>query len=196
MAYYALKNYLTTKTAILDRGPGLESPFTNWIRAVPWSIPVPTPLQLVVEENGKLLPFYENPIPVMKASLLETIREAGVDNIVDYAVEITNPFDGKIYNDYRAINIIGAIEAIDENLSDGEELDDSGSGLGGKFYDEIILDESKIKDQLLFRLAEKLSFIVISDSIRNAIIEKFSDESFYFKPLFEEDDDDYDEDDW
>ncbi len=196
MAFYALKNHLTTETAILGLGQGLEAPFTNWIRAIPWSVAVPTPLPLVVEENGRLLPFYENPIPVMKESLLNVVRYSGVNNIDDYEVEIFNPFDERVYDDYRAINVIGAIEAIDEELSDGENLYGSGSCFSGKFYDEIILDESKIGDLLLFRLAEKLSLIVVSDLIRNKIIEKFSEEGFYFKPLFEDDDDDYNEDDW
>lgn len=190
MKYYALMGKLTENTAILTHGPNLVSPFNNWLDPVPWSIPVPEPLQIEVGSTGKMLPFYDNPIPIMTVDLLETIRAAGVDNIKDYKVIINNPFDGNTYSEYRAINIIGAIQAIDEDLSDSEELDESGGGFGGKFYDEIILDESKIHGALLFRLAEQLSYIVIAERIKDAILSKGNPKDFYFKPLFEEDEDD------
>ncbi|MBN1500478.1 MAG: hypothetical protein JW982_09990 [Spirochaetes bacterium] len=189
MNYYALMCKLTDNTAILTHGLNLVSPFNNWLDPVPWSIPVPEPLQIEVRSTGKMLPYYDNPIPVMTADLLETIRAAGVDNIKDYEVVINNPFDGSTYNEYRAINIIGAIKAIDEDLSESDELDESGGGSGIKFYDEIILDESKIHGALLFRLAEQLSYVVIAECIKDAILSKGNPEDFYFKPLFEESDD-------
>jgi hypothetical protein len=187
MFYYALMPHLTENTAILTSGLGL--PLNNWLNPFQWPV-LPEPFQIEVKSQGRMLSFYNNPIPVMKASLLETIRKAGVDNIIDYEVVITDPFDGRVYNKYRAINIIGAIEAVDESLSDGEDLDESGSGLAGKFYDQIILDETKIHGQLMFRLAEKLSYIVVSGSIKDAMLAKENPEDFYFKPLFDEYDDD------
>jgi hypothetical protein len=123
----------------------------------------------------------------MRDDILAIIKKAGVSNIDDYSATITNPFDGKIYSNYLAIKIIGAIEAVDEELSESDELDESGADLGGKFYDEIIIDEAKANGALLFRLKEFLPYIVIAESIREAILTKGDPQDFYFKPLFEED---------
>ncbi len=200
MPYYALIPDFDFKDRFADveLGPNIKSPFGCWLSPSPWTVPVPEPLQLTLYEEGELLPYYMQPFPIMKKSLLKAIRDAGVDNLHDYAVEITNPFDGTVNNDYRALNIIGAIKAIDEGPSVGEELDESGSGLAGKFYNRIILDESKINGQLLFRLEEKLSYIVVAESIKEVIEAVESPEFFIFKPLFEIKDEDAieDEDDW
>ncbi len=194
MPYYEMiPRFGTREVADVTHGANLDSPFDNWLTPSPWTEPVPEPLQLTVDENGEFLPFYKQPIPIMKKSLLQSLRDAGVDNIDDYAVEITNPFDGTVNNDYRAINIIGAIKAVDEGLSAGEELDESGSGLAGKFYDEIILDEKKINGQLLFRLEESLSCIVVAESIKELIESLEDPQCFIFNPLFEVDDDDDEE---
>ncbi len=177
-------------------GANIKAPFNNWLEPTPWTEPVPKPLQLEIRENGDMLPFYKHPFPIMKKSLLKAIRDAGVDNIDDYAVEINNPFDGTINTDYRAMNVIGAIKAIDEVKSLGELLDESGSKLAGKFYDKIILDEDKTNGKLLFRLEEKLSYIVVAESIKELIEEQEDPSYFIFAPLFEvevEDDDDDDE---
>jgi hypothetical protein len=201
MPYYEIMpDFEGEGIAEVTRGANIKRPFNNWLTPSPWTEPVPEPLQLTVKEQGELLPFYELPIPIMKKSLLQSLRDAGVDNIDDYAVEITNPFDGTVNNDYRAINIIGAIKAIDEGLPTGEELDESGSGLAGKFYDEIILDEKKINGQLLFQLEESLSCIVVAESIKELIESLEDPKCFIFKPLFEVDDDDdeeeEDDDEW
>ena len=197
MPYYAMiTRFGSGGRADITDGVNIKSPFDDWLDPTPWTVPVPEPLQLIVDEEGELLPYYELPFPVMKESLLKVIRDAGVDNIDDYAVEIINPFDKTVHNEYRAINVIGAIKAIDEGLSAGQELDESGSGLAGKFYGQIILDENKINGQLLFQLAEKLSYIVVAESIKKLIEAEEDPSCFIFKPLFEVDDDDDDDDDW
>ena len=204
MPYYAIIPDFDFKDQFADvtEGSNIKDPFDCWMGSTSWTVPIPEPLELTVFEEGDFLPYYDDPFPIIKKSLLKVIREAGVDNLDDYAVEITNPFDGTVNNDYRAINIIGAIKAIDEGASFGEELDESGSGLAGKFYSRIILDESKINGQLLFRLEEKPSYIVVDESLKEAIEAEENPEFFIFKPLFEveevEDDDEgqsYGEDD-
>ncbi len=197
MPYYAIiPDYDAVGIADVTAGANVKSPFNNWLTPAPWRETVPEPLQITLREKGELLPFYDLPIPIMKRSLLQAIRKAGVDNIDDYAVEINNPFDGTINTEYRAINIIVAIKAIDADLSKGEELDESGSGLAGKYYDKIFLDEDKVNGELLFRLVENLSCIVVAEPIKELIESEEDPNYFIFDPLFEVDDDDDDYDDY
>ena len=195
MPYYELLPKLDEKSAILKAGPSLPARFTNWLDPRPWSISVPDPLDVIVGRSGQMLPFYNNPMPLMSKDMLALLREVGVDNLDDYRVEIRNPEDGEVNTNYRAVNIIGAIEAINESKSHGEELDVSRSGLAGKFYNFIVIDESKVHGQSVFRLAENLGTIVVSQAIKDKLLESYKSEDIIFDPLFITEDEvvDYDE---
>ena len=189
MPYYQLlpRFRLNERTAILEAGPSLPDEFTNWLSPEPWDIPVPEPLDVIVESPGVLSHFYDNPMPIISQNLLKVIRSFGVDNIIDYSVRITDGFSGAVYNNYRAIKVIGAIEAIDEALSESDELDELGLGAINKFYDRIVIDDTKTHGQHVFRLAEKYSCIAVSRTIRDSILSVVSSDDVYLKPLFLED---------
>ena len=186
MPYYELLPYFSEDedTAILDAGPNLPDEFTNWLSPNPWDIPVPEPLDIVVSSPGVMLLYYDNPMPLITEDLLKVMRDSGVDNIMDYSTRITDSFSGKVFENYRAIKIIGAIEAIDEELSDSDDLDELGLGVIDKFYDEIVIDENKTHGQHMFRLAEKCSCIAVSKAVRDSLLSNVSSKDILFEPLF------------
>ena len=64
-------------------------------------------------DGGRLLDFYEVPLPVMSSALKDFFHEAGVDNIDFYPVVITDIASGVSWSNYFAFNIIGLIAAAD-----------------------------------------------------------------------------------
>lgn len=117
--------------------------------------------------------------------LIAALEAFGVDNLDKYPVSITDPDDGKVYTNYKAVNIIGAVSAADMNksqyvLSDGIPLVDVA-------FDELVLKEKEIQDLLMFRLAENLTTILVHESVRDYLLEKgfingsFDDDIEFYK---------------
>jgi hypothetical protein len=182
LRYYKFWNALYEGDAILDVDIGMDPAFSNWLGASRWSTPVPEPLPIKIEDGGLLLPYYRNPFPIMESGLLRKMRDSGVNNIDDYAVVITDHKSGRQWTNYRALNVIGAISAVDESVSEGVELD--AEGQFGKFYDTLYVDEAKARGALVFRLAESLSCFVVAESVKQAMLFYPDTRGMRFTPLF------------
>lgn len=110
------------------------------------------------------LPDYDMEGPIFSKRLLETIQNAGVDNLEIFPAVICNEDSGeKIVDQYLAVNIIGLVACADMDASESRPL------AGSHFFINLKVDPAKIQDQLLFRLAEQPSDIIIHGSIANAI---------------------------
>uniref|UniRef100_UPI00056BC4F8 imm11 family protein n=1 Tax=Teredinibacter turnerae TaxID=2426 RepID=UPI00056BC4F8 len=108
--------------------------------------------------------------PLFRDDLLEILYACGVDNFDVYSTEILDPDSGKVYKNYKAVNIIGAVAAADMEkseyvLSDGIPLIDVP-------FDKLVLRKDEIQDLLIFRLAENLTTILVHESIRNVLLDK------------------------
>lgn len=117
--------------------------------------------------------------------LIAALEAFGVDNLDKYPVSITDPDDGKVYTNYKAVNIIGVVSAADMNKSKYELSD--GIPLVDVAFDELILKENDIQDLLMFRLAENLTTILVHESVRDYLLEKgfihgeFDDDIEFYK---------------
>jgi hypothetical protein len=145
------------------------------------SIPIPIEIDVEVfrDYSGQPPEMRDNGVCVMTRRLSEALTQAGVDNIDYYPAVLTNTTSGEKYN-YVAYNIIGKVAAADLENSDFSSYDNKLVADVG--FKELVLDESKIHGLLLFRLAEKLSTILIHDNVRKAILEQGIDTLTFIKP--------------
>ena len=102
--------------------------------------------------------------------LIAALEAFGVNNLDKYPVSITDPDDGRVYTNYKAVNIIGVVSAADMSKSKYELSD--GIPLIDVAFDELVLKENEIQNLLMFRLAESLTTILVHESVRNYLIEK------------------------
>jgi hypothetical protein len=101
----------------------------------------------------------------MREDLVEAIQEAGVDNLQVYSAIIRDPDSGATHTNYKAVNIVGLVSALDRAKADIEP--DPPFGNLAMLLNSAPLDESKAGDARLFRLAEKRSMIVIHESVKD-----------------------------
>lgn len=105
--------------------------------------------------------------PVMSDDLREVLTKAGVDNVQYFDAILVDPESRREYANYKAFNIVGLVAAADMERS--ELMGTSDSTIGDVDFHALVLDESKTGGMLLFRLAEKISAIVVHQRIKAAI---------------------------
>jgi hypothetical protein len=168
--YYVLDSTADDE-ADITRGPRLKGPLDNWMGGERWAVDVPSNLVFQIEEDdeGVMLPFFNDVVPLMRVDLLKALREAGVDNIDDYPAIIRETRSGREYRDYRVVNIIGAVRAADLAASDVEPSGFDGSFDIDAFFNTLKLDESAAQGLLLFRLAESVGTILVHAKVREHV---------------------------
>jgi len=131
-------------------------------------------------DHGPLIPpFYDDTVVLMRDDLIEAMETFGVDNLDTYAVNLTDPDDGSVRTDYKAVNIIGLIRAADMNKSTATVHNNI--PLVDVSFDKIVLQEEKIQDFLLFRMAENMMTILIHEHLRDYLLEKGFDDIEYYQ---------------
>jgi hypothetical protein len=145
---------------------------------------LPTPLAYTLEplnpdadDHSPYMPsMLGTTIPLVREDLLRTLRKCGVDNLDAYDAAITDPDDGKVYENYKAINILGLVAAADLSKS---EYVAHGEPLGDVDFDRLVLNETATKGHLMFRLAESVNAILVHQRIRDRLLkEGFKDLAF------------------
>jgi hypothetical protein len=156
------------RKARITRDPPLDPPLDNWMGGDRWRVEVPANLVFEIDEDdeGTMVPFFNNGIPLMRADLLDALREAGVDNIDDYPALIRETRTGRQYDDYRIVNIVGAVRAADMAGSDVKASSFDDTPMISAFFRRLQLDEAAADGLLFFRLAEKVSAILIHAKVR------------------------------
>jgi hypothetical protein len=154
----------------IARGPEPEID-ESWMlgRAVVESA-VPQPLQYTLDPDYGGTPkalYSAEDNPVMRDDVRQVLDGIGVDNIQYFAAVLTDPESGKRYTNYKAFNIIGLVRAADMKRS--KLMGTSNSFPGNVDFDALVIDEAKARGLLLFRLAEKVSAIVVHEKVKAAI---------------------------
>ncbi len=141
------------------------------------------PLEVDHPDHGPLIPsYYDDTIVLMRDDLIEAMVTFGVDNLDTYAVNLTDPDDGTVYTNYKAVNIIGVVAAADMKKSTATVHNNI--PLVDVSFDKLVINEEKVQDLLLFRLAENLMTILMNEHLRNYLLEKGFDDIKYY-PLDE-----------
>jgi hypothetical protein len=122
---------------------------------------------LDTDYGGTPKAMYEEANPVMSNDLVKVLTSAGVNNIQYFDAILVNPDSGHEYADYKAFNVVGLVAAAD--MTKSELMGTSDSSMGDVDFHALVLDESKARGLLLFRLAEKISAIVVHEKIKTAI---------------------------
>lgn len=131
------------------------------------AIPNPVMVNLNPDFPGILLPMFNAGILLFTKDMLASVQAAGIDNLDVYDALLRDPANGKTYNHYKAINIIGAVRAAD--LSKSTYKAHSGSALVDTDFDSLAIDEKKTGNLLLFRLAECVSAIIIHERVKRKL---------------------------
>ncbi len=126
----------------------------------------------IYEETGKpgnpVAMYDEKDPPVMRGDLRRALEAAGVHNIQYYPAIVKDPLSGEELPDYFAFNVVGLVSAAD--MSKSKLMGTSSSTMLDADFDSLVIDESKAAAFPLFRLAENISAIVVSEQVRETVL--------------------------
>lgn len=121
--------------------------------------------------------YCSTPVPLASARLRDAFESAGVSNVEWFPTEVLGTsHECPIY---FAMNIVGSVAAVDTSRSPAHRLVDAP---GADIFDRLVLDESRVAGLPLFRLAESVTTIIASDSVRRAV-EAAGIETVAFTPV-------------
>lgn len=165
MHYYVMECEGEYPIKALDDAPDLDDP--PWMHG---SVVHPPDCQLVYildsePSGGNMKAMYdESEYPIMREDLLTALQAAGVDNLQLFDAVVRDPETGKEYTNYKAFNIVGVVAAADMDAS--ELMQTSSSTMIDVDLDSLVIDEEKAKPFKLFRLAESVNAIIVSNNVR------------------------------
>jgi hypothetical protein len=167
--------YIQNSGAVLSNEPVLADSLNLWNGGERFNLAVPTPLQYSIDEEdaGEMPPLFDTGAHLlMREDLVTALHECGVHNLDLYEAVIVDLKSGTRFDNYRAVNIIGLIRAANMSRSVGEDIGLVNDGLVTVWFDKLVLDESKIHNTLLFRLAESVSIIIVHELVRDFLLKR------------------------
>ncbi|MBN1499969.1 MAG: hypothetical protein JW982_07435 [Spirochaetes bacterium] len=129
--------------------------------------------------NGLPPDLHDHSVPLISARMKTALDAAGVENIKYLPVTLKNPETNQKF-EYFAFNLIGLISAADFSESDIKSPDGDFTG-DSQIYD-LVIDEDKIPELLIFRLAEKFSAVVVHSRVKAEIEKHGIDTLRFLKP--------------
>ena len=143
---------------------GDACPESSWIDGVLITCDVHKPFRVRTRSGHeyKMLEFYSDDM-AMRADLVEALREAGVDNLQAYDL-IINKESGEEITNYKVVNIIGVVSAVDYGKTTFNP--DNPSRFIDASIDSLAIDPHKASGLLMFRLKESITTILIHASIK------------------------------
>ena len=150
--------------------------------SVPDPFPVTLkPLNVQSADHSPYLPsLLEGTGPLFREDLVEAMQSFGVDNLQTFNVALLDPDNGTTYTNYKAVNVIGLIAAADMAQSDATVH--PGGPVIDVDFDSLVVDESKTKGALIFRLAESTNALLVADRLRDFLLSKNFDDIDFFDP--------------
>ncbi|RKG93161.1 imm11 family protein [Corallococcus terminator] len=148
-----------------------DHPLRSWMTGARFDRPPPEPIPLKLrgtdEEGWVLGDLWLTPITVMSRRLHEALLRAGVDNLETYAVELTDPEAGTVYQDFVAFNLIGRVAAADAGstrFAPGTKERTVSADI-----DSLAIDPARALGARMFRLAESVNAILVHAAVKEAI---------------------------
>lgn len=142
----------------------------------------PEPVRVEIEPGhaGVMLDFFPVPVPLMTRRLMDALQGVGVTNLDCYKAEIRDSETNQVWNDYVAVNIIGAIAAADLKHSRFDPtVEERAVSMD---FNSLVIDEGKTQGALLFRLAESVNAIVVHERVKQALEKQAFNTLRFFKP--------------
>lgn len=130
---------------------------------------LPAPLVFAVNHPQGETPkhFLGMQVPVVSDLLLRVIRETGADNVQAFPAVLRNPDTGATWTGYHALNVIGMPDAADLRASKYEEIMPGNDEVPALLdFTKLVIDGSRTRNLLLFRLAQSPRAILAHESVR------------------------------
>src|SRR5690348_6843439 len=117
--YYFLRQDLFKATDIIEiSGHTEETGKHIWVDGIRFTAPVPEQvLELDPAYGTTMADFFDTTVPVMSDRLIKAMHGAGVDNFDAYPMILRRTDTGEEWRNYRAVNFIGSIDALDRTKS-------------------------------------------------------------------------------
>jgi hypothetical protein len=126
------------------------------------------PIRLKVDADdegaGAFADYVAGPIPLVTAGLRAVWQSCGVSNVDYYPVEVDGAEQFDDFPVYFAINVIGVVSAAGPGTVSSQTFGRPGADL----IEQFVVDPKLPPDLPLFRLAEHLSTLVVSDRVARA----------------------------
>ncbi|MFP2962769.1 imm11 family protein [Myxococcus sp. 1LA] len=145
-----------------------KTPVTGvpWTMGVRYPKPVPQPIRIPLDKrSGPVMPDLLAGLPIFSARLVEVLQTAGVNNLDLYETEVVDEVRNKTYTHFKAVNIIGRVSCADLTKS----VSVSGHSPPLMEFEKLVIDESKTMGLPMFRLAEAVQMILVSETVKQAI---------------------------
>jgi hypothetical protein len=150
--------------------------------------PMPTPLEFKLtdpeedaEDECVAMPaLFNRGILLLRDDLLAAMAAAGVDNLDAYEAVVREPDGSRSYTNYKAVNIVGLVAAAD--MSRSKATVHPGGPVIDVEFDDLVLDPSRARGALMFRLAEATGSIFIHDRLRRHLLASGFDELTFLPP--------------
>lgn len=176
--YFLLDIPLTSESAVVLDSPDLDEPFDDcWDEGIKLEEGVPEPL-VYTFKPGHIHSYYDATYPIMSDELLNALTRYGVNNIDVYESIIHQQGSDVPITNFKTVNVIGLVSALDEDESDAESLGMGEGPMSPRFFKKLKISSEKAHGLLLFRLAEKVSEIVIHRTIKEKLEKNFVDLEF------------------
>jgi hypothetical protein len=131
-----------------------------WTAGEKFAAPVPVQtLKLDTSYGDKFPAFFDTTIPLMSNELIDALQAAGVDNFDCYPMILERDDTGQTYTDYQAVNVVGRIDALDEEQSESDHDEISPR------YSKIMIDPAKTHELKCFRLKTGPDLLVIRQEV-------------------------------
>lgn len=175
-----------------DEGDSDNSPEVDWYywrkgARLPKTEIIPDPIKFSLEplnphssdDSPHMPSYFRAAAPIFSDALIKALHACGVDNLDTYNVAIRDPDSGAVHSDYKAVNIIGLIAAVDMKKSKAT-VNANGPALIDVDFDGLAIDNGKAQHHLLFRLAESSNAIIAHECVRDYLLKQgFTDLAFY-----------------
>lgn len=176
----------------IDASQGTNQPVVDWFywrrgSFIPKSELIPNPITFTLQpynrhsadDSHHMPSFLEASAPIFSDQLIEALQHCGVDNLVTYPCEITDPDNGHVYTNYKSVNIIGLVAAADMQKSNAT-VHPNGPAMYDVDFDGLVIDNNKACGLLFFRLAESTNAIIVHQQVKDFLLAKgFTDLAFY-----------------
>lgn len=148
---------------------GPNAPDTPWMDGKPIRETFTEPFVFLLDPDypGELMAMYEVPSLLMNDNLLKALKSAGVDNLQIFPAIIQDKAKKKEYKNYSVVNIVGVVSCVDPAKSKKGRVTDS--DMIDAFFESLVIDEAKTKGALMFRLAESVGAIIVSEQVKEKI---------------------------
>lgn len=179
--YYVLREKpqgSTEDLAVIETCPTVPG-IRSWHlgRKIEKPVPVPLTFELHPHYPGRMPDFFDETIPLFSNKLFTALNDMGVENIEGFQAVLVDGDDKVVSDQYQAVNVVGVVAAAD--LAASKVADGTAPTLIDTSFDSLAIDPNKARGQLMFRLAEDVSAIIVHQSVKDHLTDnRFGDLGF------------------